>query len=54
MTYGEPSQPAAVATASGRDLTPVPDRLRWGLHLLVAALLALVAVRGITGDVAAE
>ncbi|MDN5766546.1 MAG: sensor histidine kinase [Humibacillus sp.] len=48
MTHGEPSQPAAVATASGRDLTPVPDRLRWGLHLLVAALLVLVAVRAST------
>ncbi|OFE19029.1 hypothetical protein BA895_00660 [Humibacillus sp. DSM 29435] len=33
---------------SGRDLAPVPDRLRWGLHLLVAALLVLVALRGIT------
>ncbi len=52
MTHGAPDQPAEVALASERDLTPVPDGLRWGLHLLVAALLALVAVRGIVAPAA--
>lgn len=52
MTHGAPDQPAEVALPFERDLTPVAARLRWGLHLLVAGLLALVAVRGLVGPVA--
>jgi len=48
------SHPSAVpgSTVASRRLPPipVPTALRWGIHLLVAALLVLVVLRGVVGQ----
>lgn len=48
------SHPSAVpgSTVVSRRLPPipVPTALRWGIHLLVAALLVLVVLRGVVGQ----
>lgn len=45
MSHPAPSQPATPAPTPEAASAPVPGPLRWGVHLLVAALLALGAGR---------
>lgn len=49
MASHSPALPGS-AVASGRsERIPVPTALRWGIHLLVAALLVLTVLRGVVG-----
>jgi signal transduction histidine kinase len=50
MTDDFPALPAAADTTPGWAPTPVPAVLRWGVHLLVAALLGLTTLRSVIGQ----